>query len=180
MSWIDEEKHPELFIFVEDKEAAILLREIISKNQNASNIIPRISITPAGAADVIKTIGLLAAQRRFPFPAMGILDGDQEISDGCICLPGGRAPERVVYDQLHENSWPNMVEKFGIQAGMLYQVLDEALLEPDHHRWNTIVGDRLLKSESSVWELLVAQWCTSCLPQELQESIVNPIMDRLE
>jgi hypothetical protein len=49
------------------------------------------------------------------------------------------------------------------------------MLEPDHHRWNAKVGDQVLKSSTSVWEILASEWCKSCLNQDDRELLAQGI-----
>ena len=84
MTKIDEDIYPEAHIFVEDREARILLREILATHQEATEILPRLSIQEAGAANVIQTLGQLALNNRLPYRSLAVLDGDQPESLGCI------------------------------------------------------------------------------------------------
>ena len=62
------------------------------------------------------------------------------------------APEIIVFEQLRDMNWPNLQDRFGIGAGRLFDYLQDAMRDPDHHKWAELVGDRILKSASSVWE----------------------------
>ena len=53
--------------------------------------------------------------------------------------------------------------------------ISSSVLEPDHHKWNEIIGDRVLKSSISIWETLSGQWCKSCLLPADREPIFNRI-----
>jgi hypothetical protein len=65
--------------------------------------------------------------------------------------------------------------RFGVGAGSLLTALEDAMLEPDHHRWNTKVGDQVLKSSTSVWEILANEWCKSCLNPGDRSSLAEEI-----
>lgn len=179
LSRIDEEAHPELYLFVEDREAQILLREIILRHPLGPSALSRSAIIEAGAVNVVRDLGSLAAKNRFPIRALGVLDGDQSPSDGCVVIPGGAAPERVVYEGLRDAQWPHLVERFGVPAGDLYTYLEDALREPNHHKWNSLVGSRLLRSASSVWELLATEWCATCLQDADRNAIAESVVAHL-
>lgn len=179
MSRIDEGLHPELTIFVEDKESQTLLREIIAGHPEGSEILSRISIDRVGPANVVKILGQLAHNGRLRYKAFGILDGDSEISKGCIKLPGNEAPEYVVFNGLKGFNWKDLPERFGIGAGSLFTILDDAMLDPYHHKWTSLVGDKVLKSSTSVWEILCNQWCKICLSDEDRGGIIEAIKDLL-
>lgn len=175
MTKIDEDMHPEAHIFVEDREARIMLREILVTHPRATEILPRLSIQEAGAANVIQTLGQLAASDRLPYKSLGVLDGDQPDSQGCIKLPGDRAPEMLVFEQLRAENWPNLPARFGIGAGSLFDYLQDAMRDPDHHKWAELVGDRILRSATSVWEILANEWCKRCLTDQDKNRIIQAI-----
>lgn len=175
LSRIDENPHPELFIYVEDREAAILLREILSSTAEGAELLPRIAIFPVGPANVVKIMGQLAHAGLLPHKAVSVMDGDKEGGDGCLSLPGERAPERIVFEELRDKNWPDLPARFGLGAGSLLGHLDDAILEPDHHKWTSLVGDRVVKSKMSVWEILANQWVKSCLDPEVAKQIAKDI-----
>lgn len=87
MSRMDDPVHPEMTIFVEDKEAEILLREILVSDDTKEDIISRINICSVGLANVVQIMGQLGADKKLPYgKSLAVLDGDQEISKGCIIL----------------------------------------------------------------------------------------------
>ncbi len=179
MSRLDDKVHPELNIFVEDREAEILLREIIASKEDGADILQRIKMIAVGPSNVVEMLGELAYKDKLPQKSFGILDGDKEGGEGCLSLPGKEAPEFVVYNDLKEANWPNLSERFGIGAGRLFTYLEEAMLEPDHHKWNEIVGDKILRSATSVWEILANQWCKACLKEPDRSLIVNTLNELL-
>ena len=58
---------------------------------------------------------------------------------------------------------------------MLLTHLDDAVLEPDHHKWTSMVGDRVVKSKMSVWEILAQQWVKSCLDPAVAKQMASDI-----
>jgi predicted ATPase len=182
MSWIDEDMHPELYLFCEDKEACVLLREIIASHEKGSRILPRLSITAVGPANAVQMLGRLTSEDKLPYKGYGVLDGDQEDKVGCIKLPANEAkeaPERMVFKALKLANWRGLPQRFGIEAGTLFAYLEDAMLQPDSHQWTTLVGNKVLKTPDSVWEVLANQWCKLCLSPEDRDRIVNQIEQKL-
>lgn len=171
LSRIDDTLHPEASVYVEDSKAKILLREILAAHPYGGEILPRIQIIPVGPANVVRTMGDLSANNRLPHRSLGVLDGDMDASQGCVSLPGNDAPERVVFGELRESNWPNLNERFGIGAGTLFNHLEDAMRDPNHHQWPTLVGDLIIKSEQSVWEIMAAEWSRRCLVEAERDRI---------
>ncbi|GER12469.1 ATP-dependent nuclease [Variovorax boronicumulans] len=174
MSRLDDEVHPEAHVFVEDREAEILLREILASDQDTSKVLPRIEISPVGPANVVAMLGTLGKAGKLPYKSLAVVDGDHA-DPNCFRLPGTVAPERMVYADLKEKGWPNLAQRFGIGAGSLLTALEDAMLEPDHHRWNALVGDQIVKSSVSVWEVLANEWCKSCLDPQDRKSLAEAL-----
>ncbi len=179
LSRIDEAVHHEIFVFVEDGEAAILLREILASDAKTSELLRRIAIVPVGPANVVQLLGKLGVQKRLPYPSIAVTDGDNQGLDGCISLPGNEPPEKLVFSGLKMANWNGLPERFGIGAGTLFAALESAMLAPDHHQWTRLVGDQVLKSSQSVWEILCNQWSRICLQAIDRLSISTVITDVL-
>ena len=113
---------------------------------------------------------------KLPYRSLAIVDGDH-VDPNCFRLPGNVAPERLIYGDLKSKGWPNLAERFGIGAGTLLTVLEDAMLEPDHHKWNAKVGDQIVKSSVSVWEVLASEWCRSCLDSDQRKSLSDAVTD---
>jgi predicted ATPase len=166
MSKLDDMDYPEMNIYVEDTEAEIWLREIIVRKENRDDLITRTKIAPG-------------YESKLPTKTLAFVDGDKDIVNGCFKLPGDEAPEVTVFEQLKQKNWANLPERFGIGSGTLFQVLESAMLDPDHHKWPILVGDRTRKSGRSVWEILTSEWCRTCLTEENLDYIVEKIDDKL-
>lgn len=174
MSALDDEVHAELDVYVEDESALVWLREILASDSNSSPLLQRISIYPVGAASVVKTMGALAASGKLPRKGLGMVDGDHR-DNICSFLPGEIAPERYVYSQLRERDWADLPERFGVGAGTLFSVLEDVMREPNHHKWNALVGDRIRKSSHAAWDTLVDEWCKVCLTDAERDRLVGDI-----
>lgn len=165
MSRLDDEVHPEVQVFVEDREAEILVREMLASSEETAKLLQRIAVSAVGPANVVAMLGELAKTGKLPYRSLAVVDGDYD-DVNCYRLPGTVAPERMVYSELKAKGWPNLPQRFGIGAGSLLTALEDAMLEPDHHRWNARVGDQINRSSTSVWEVLANEWCKSCLDQQ--------------
>jgi predicted ATPase len=174
MSRLDDEIHPEVHVFVEDREAEVLLREILASSEVTAGVLQRIAISPVGPGNVVSLLGDLARAGKLPYKAVSVLDGDFPPGN-CLSLPGTEAPERMVYGGLREAKWANLQERFGIGAGTLFTILDDVVLEPDHHSWNAMVGDQIIKSSAGVWEILAKEWCRICLKPADRKAIAEGI-----
>jgi predicted ATPase len=180
LSRLDENVHPELHIFVEDRESEIFLREILASHPDSADLLSRLAIVPVGPSNVVQIMGNLAQKNKLPYKSIAVLDGDTAVSDGsCLSLPGTEAPERLIFKELKDLGWPDLPARFGIGAGTLLTYLDDAILEPNHHKWTSMVGDRVIKSGTSVWETLVNQWCKSCLKNDAREALFREIRNVL-
>jgi len=174
LSRLDESVHPELYVYVEDREGEVLCREILAADARGRELLPRIATVAVGPANVVKIMGQLGVSSRLPNRSLAIVDGDMA-SVGCIKFPGAAAPERMVFTDLRATNWNQLVARFGVGAGDLHQWLEDAMLEPDHHHWTRLVGDRILKSKSAVWETLASEWCRACLSTADRERFVAEI-----
>jgi hypothetical protein len=174
MSRLDDDVHPEVHLFVEDRESALLLREILASSEETGELLHKVAIKPVGPSNVVAMLGALGKAGKLPYRSAAIVDGDHKDTN-CLSLPGTLAPERMVYSDLKEKNWPNVSQRFGIGAGTLLTVLEDAMLEPDHHKWNAMVGDQILKSSASVWEVLANEWCRSCLDPAARKGLAEAI-----
>jgi predicted ATPase len=180
LSRIDENVHPELTLFVEDRDASTLLREIIRADPRGPDVLQRLQIAVVGPANVVRLLGQLAHENKLPYKkALGILDGDKDSGSGCVVLPGTEAPERVVFTDLKELNYSELPQRFGVGAGDLFTFLDDAQLQPNHHDWNSSVGNRVLRSSASVWEILCNQWCKLGCRADARKAIMDVIVDTL-
>ncbi|PSD50812.1 ATP-dependent endonuclease [Stenotrophomonas maltophilia] len=176
---LDDVAHPEAFIYVEDGFAEIWVREIVASHVEGGDLLSHIKISAVGPANVVTMMGKLASEGKLPQPGLGILDGDQELRPGCVKLPGEKAPEQVVFEGLREKNWGLLHERFGIGAGSLHAYLEDAMLNPHFHAWPELVGDKILKSKTNVWETMATEWCRHCLLDDVRDQIVKAIKETL-
>jgi predicted ATPase len=177
MGLIDDERHPDLFIYVEDREAKILVQEMLRQE----SIFSRIDIIEVGDVEVVKTMGKLCRNKKLPNRGIAILDGDAgpDANSNCLYLPSDKAPEKLVFEDLKAKEWSNLDKRFGMGAGQLFSIFGDALTKPDHHEIASYIGDRVSKSKDYVWSVFVEEWCKQCLSPNDRESIVLAVKDIL-
>lgn len=176
MSRLDDEIHPEVHVFVEDRESEMLLREILASDEETATLLRRIDVKPVGPANVVALLGALGAGGKLPYKSVAVVDGDHP-DEHCLALPGGLAPERLIYSDLRATGWASLPQRFGIGAGTLLAALEDAMLDPNAHKWNTKVGDQVRKSSTSVWEILATEWCRQCLASTDRKMLADSIAE---
>ena len=181
LSSIDEKDHPEVYIHLEDEEAVAFFWEILKKDANRyEEFSKKISTQVVGSCSVVSTLSDLANNGKLPYKSISIVDGyKRDEYTNCLSLPGNKAPERLVFEDLKVQNWNKLDERFGIGAGVLFQYLDSSMLDPDHHNWTTYVGDRVKKSKDTVWSIMVEEWCKQCLDNLTSEQFIEAISNRL-
>ena len=183
LSTIDDRVHPDLTIFVEDREAAILVREMIARfdRENATSVLQRVDIVAAGASNVVLLLDSLGKQRVLRYPCVGVVDADcPDAPSGTAMLPGPRPPEREVFATLAANNWPSVADRFGMPFGEIVSHLEEASNVPDHHHWCLSVGNKVLMSRYRVWEALASAWVAQVLHADVLASFMERICDRMQ
>lgn len=156
MTQMDDEPHPEVDIYVEDKSALILMSEVLARYR--PDDYTRVKVTPFGSAEAGKTLGALAERQRLPRPALVVLDGDQQATDGCVILPGGEAPERVVFADLESLGWPDVAGRLSRAHADLVDSVHRAMTDADHHTWLRTVANDVLLGTDELWRVMVTVW----------------------
>jgi predicted ATPase len=177
MTRMDEYPHPECELYVEDMRSQTLLREIIVAH--SKGLIERCSMIPFGMASVGRTLGIMVSQGRFPRPSHVFLDGDQSESPGCALLPGGDAPERVVFGDLQRFAWGKLRERIGRPYAEVADACIKSMALTDHHDWVNAAASRLTLPGETLWQAMCAEWATAILDAETAKPIVQTISDLL-
>jgi predicted ATPase len=173
MTQMDEESHPECDLYVEDERSKILLREILVAQ--APDIVNRLQIIPFGAAGVGLSLGQMVKQKRFPRPSLVFLDGDQSSADGCLILPGGDAPERVVFEGLKANKWLILPLRTGRDYPQIEDACNRAMTIPDHHEWVMSAAKGLLLGGDTMWQIMASTWAANSLDKDEAAKLILPI-----
>lgn len=177
MTKMDLEQHPELDIYVEDEVAQTFLREIIVAH--SEDLIGRCLIVPYGAASVGQSLGQMVNGDRFSRPTRVFLDGDQPSAPGCILLPGGDAPERVVFADLENDGWADVAGRVGRSHSRLVDACNRAMTVDDHHEWVRLAADELVLGGQILWQALCAIWAEKHLTTAGANAIVDPLLDAI-
>ncbi|MDB5542393.1 MAG: family ATPase [Devosia sp.] len=173
MTQMDDEPHAEAELFVEDPKAAVWLAEILSRH--ARELFVRCAIIPYGAANLGIALGQMVSAKRFPRPTVVFLDGDQGSALGCVVLPGGDAPERVVFNTLKQKNWMHLWSKIGRDIALTSDACDRAMLLADHHDWVRAAANSLMCGGDVLWHDMCTEWANAVRKEEVQ-----PIIDAVE
>ncbi|OBQ59256.1 ATP-dependent nuclease [Mesorhizobium erdmanii] len=177
MTKMDEYPHPECEIYVEDIRSQTLLREILVAH--SKGLVERCSMIPFGLASVGRTLGIMVSQNRFPRPSYVFLDGDQSEAPGCTLLPGGDAPERVVFGDLQRFAWGKLRERIGRPYAEVADICTKAMALTDHHDWVKQAASSLTLPGETLWQAMCAEWATTILDTQTAKPIVQIISDLL-
>lgn len=177
MTKMDDERHSECDLYVEDSVAALLLTEILVSV--SPDFVARCQIIPFGAASVGKSLGQMAVQDRFPRPSCVFLDGDEGEVVGCHNLPGDDAPERVVFEALSASNWPGVSERTGRNFADLADACTKAMALPDHHQWISQAASALFLSGETLWQAMCAAWAVRCLDPGEARDVTQVVEDAL-
>jgi hypothetical protein len=166
MSKMDDEPHPECELYVEDERSKTLLTEILSRH--SKEIFSRCAIVPYGAANLGMALGQMASAKRFPRPTCVFLDGDNAEAVGCVLLPGGDAPERVVFSVLKSRRWGSLWTRISRDISVVQDACEKAMLLGDHHDWLQFAANQLMCGSDSLWQAMCAEWAAQAKPDEVQ------------
>ncbi len=178
MTKMDEEPHPECDLYVEDQRAENMLREMLATF--GRDFVSRCQIVRYGAASVGQALGIMVQDKRFPRPSIVFVDGDQPRMVGCIQLPGGDAPERVVFEGLQEKKWANLHLRTGRDYSEVADALSRAMASANHHDWVGLAATRLVLGGDVLWTLMCHEWAGACLEKTDVASILDAITEALE
>lgn len=175
MTKMDDEPHPECELFVEDERAKTLLSEILSAH--CRDIFPRCQTIPYGAANLGMALGQMVVNDRFPRPTVVFLDGDNDGAPGCSLLPGGDAPERVVFGELRRRQpqWGDLWTRIGRDLASTADACERAMLLGDHHDWVQYAANQLQVGGIILWQAMCAEYASRLRPLD-----VDPIRTAIE
>lgn len=156
MTKMDDEHHPECELYVEDNRAVVWLGEILSRH--GRELFIRCAIIPYGAANLGVALGQMVKAGRFPRPTRVFLDGDQGSAVGCVLLPGGDAPERVIFQKLREQRWRNLWIRIGRDIAMVQDACERAMTLADHHEWVASAANQLMCGGDVLWQAMCSEW----------------------
>jgi predicted ATPase len=176
MTKMDDEHHPECELYVEDQRAGIWLSEILSRH--ASELFVRCEITPYGTANLGVALGQIANAGRFRRKTAVFLDGDQGAATGCTLLPGGDAPERVVFEALRQQNWRNTWSRIGRDISDVTDACERAMTLTDHHEWLRSAANHLRYGGDGLWQAMCCEWADLIDPTEVRY-LVDRVQDAM-
>lgn len=176
MTKMDDEHHPECELYVEDKRAATWLEEILSRH--AKEIFIRCTAIPYGAANLGVALGQMVHSNRFRRPTRVFLDGDQGEAVGCILLPGGDAPERVVFGRLQRENYRNLWTRIGRDISAVSDACASAMTLSDHHDWVRVAANQLMCGGDALWSAMCSEWA-EVTPRREIDYLLQGISDAL-
>lgn len=177
LSKMDETRVPEVEIYVEDREARILLEEIVASYD--LELLSRIAFTTSGSANVGKALGQMKSQGRFRRKTVVFLDGDQDPCEGCQILPGDNAPEKVVFHELQQDRWQEIHKLIQRSHSVLVDECDRVVSSSEHHKWIPEVADKLTIGGEELWRIMCRRWVTITNQQEANKEIIEMLRDEL-
>lgn len=176
MTKMDDEQHPECELYVEDTKAEVWLGEILS--HHCPDLFVRCSIVPYGAANLGVALGQILYANRFPRPTRVFLDGDQGAATGCLLLPGGDAPERVIFEKLRAQRWRNLWSRIARDISLVSDSCERAMTLSDHHEWVRYAANQLKCGGDVLWQAMCSEWA-DLEPVSSIQYIIDSIGDAL-
>lgn len=177
ISKMDDELHPECDVYVEDNASKIMLGELLMRH--APDVYMRSLIVPFGAASVGEALGQMVQGKRFPRPTCVFLDGDSSEAAGCVLLPGGDAPERVVFNALRQSNWGNLWSRIARDISRVSDECTRAMTLGDHHDWVHSAANQLKYGGDALWQAMCAEWAQG-FPASEAKRIAQVIDDALD
>jgi predicted ATPase len=176
MTKMDDDVYPECDVYVEDEAARILTEEILARY--GENVMPRCTVVPYGTANVGLALGLMVASKRFKRPTCVFVDGDSDAGPGCHALPGGDAPEQVVFKGLRAKSWSNLWAIVNRDSSLVHDACANAMTL-DHHEWVRFAANHMRYGAESLWRAMCAEWVRDCFSEKEAQAVIRPILDAL-
>ncbi len=116
---------------------------------------------------------------RFIKPTCVFLDGDTDKMLGCTVLPGGDAPERVVFEQLQARNWGDLWTQVARDLAAVSDGCSRAMTLINHHDWTNAAANSLMIGGQRLWESMCVEWCKICLSDEDARAVADTIQDTL-
>ena len=177
MTKMDDEVHPDCDLYVEDEAAAAMLTEILARY--SPSLVHRSQIIPYGSSQVGTALGQMVEQKRFPRPSRVFLDGDNSPTVGCAILPGGDAPERVVFDGLKAKNWGDLPARVGRNFSDVADACASAMTLGNHHDWVRSAATKLTLGGNILWQAMCAEWAIVCFDGAGAKNVTLLIEDAL-
>ena len=86
-------------------------------------------------------------------------------------LPGGDAPERVVFEALKAKRWGLLWTRIGRDIAWVADACNNAMTLADHHEWVRVAASTLLCGGETLWQNMCAEWATGLSGNEIKPII---------
>lgn len=176
MTKMDDKFHPECDLYVEDVAAKVMLAELLAKH--GMEVFNRCDIVPCGAVSVCHALGQMVVNQRFTRPSCVFIDGDSAEAPGCIVLPGGDAPERVVFNALKQIKWGELWVRIARDVSVIIDACSQAMILDDHHDWVRSAARELMCGGDVLWQAMCAEWAKQLKPAAAK-NVVQAVEDAL-
>src|SRR5262245_53500211 len=124
--------------------------------------MPRCSVVPYGASNVGLALGTMVADKRFTRPTVVFVDGDTDAGRGCHVLPGGDAPEQVVFKGLRAKAWANLCFVVNRDTSVVHDACTNSMTL-DHHEWVKFAANHMRYGAEALWRAMCGEWARECL-----------------
>lgn len=176
MTKMDDAAYPECDVYVEDEAAKIFAEEILARY--GESVMPRCAVVSYGASNVGLALGTMVVNKRFTRPTCVFVDGDTDPGPGCQALPGGDAPEQVVFKGLRAKNWANLWSVVNRDTSLVHDACVNAMTL-DHHEWVRFAANFMRYGAEALWRAMCAEWARECCSANEAQKIINPIIDVL-
>ena len=100
-------------------------------------------------------------------------------SPGCFLLPGGDAPELVVFSDLQKIAWGKISDRTGRAYADVADACTQAMALTDHHDWIKSAATKLILPGEILWQAMAAEWSINCLDKLSARQNIQSISDLL-
>ncbi len=112
-------------------------------------------------------------------PTCVFLDGDTDKMLGCNVLPGGDAPERVVFEQLQAKNWADLWSQIARDVAQVADACSRTMTITNHHEWPNAAANSLMIGGQRLWESMSIEWCKICLNDDDGRQMADAVQDTL-
>jgi hypothetical protein len=174
MTKMDDVQQFECDIYVEDARSAVLLTEILAHHGGTS--VSKCRFIPSGAASVLKPLGQMVMEGRFPRPSLVYLDGDQGEAPGCQTLPGQDSPERVVFSDLRKINWGGIDRRVGRDFSDVADACTQGMSFSSVHDWVRHAATTLRLSNETLWTAMCSEWALAFITDHDAKAVIDPVL----
>jgi predicted ATPase len=169
---MDDLDRPDLYLFTEDREATLLVSELL---RQAGVELGRIRCLEAGPANMVETLGRLAEEKRLPVTSIGVLDGERTETLGCVKLPGTCPPEIQLFNDLLSDGIATLAQRLDMSTSSVEDALRQSATDSDHHGWIRKAGRLLNQTPSYLWDTMCKVWVKQNLSNPEALKLINRV-----